>query len=153
MKSKRKSSGASPLIESLAPHDDLLAIQDGRGVNRGNLQTTSWPGGWKSREERASMLKFLSHQKWHAAFCALVVSLCQNPCFAQSGAETPKQEASASDQQGSAAIVKELEAMKKRIEQLEAQLKKRNIAEERATVAAEVSAIPSDPPPAGPAAS
>ena len=99
------------------------------------------------------MLKFLSHKKWHAAFCALVVSLCQNPCFAQTGAEAPKEEASASDQQVSAAILKELEAMKKRIEQLEAQLKKRNIGDERATVAAEVSAMPSDPPPAGPAAS
>jgi putative OmpL-like beta-barrel porin-2 len=99
------------------------------------------------------MLKFLSHKKWHAAFCALAVSLCPYPCFAQSSAKAPKQEASASDQQGSAAIVKELEAMKKRIEQLEVQLKKRNIEEERTTVSVEVSAISSDPTPASSAAS
>lgn len=69
------------------------------------------------------MLKFLSKCKRQFIFCVSVLMLTQYPCFAQTGSESPHQQAIPADQQIPPAIAKELEAMKKRIEQLEAELK------------------------------
>jgi hypothetical protein len=64
-----------------------------------------------------------SLSKWRIASCALVLTLGQITCFAQSGSEVPAQPASGAPAAAAAPdVAKELEAMKKRIEQLEAQL-------------------------------
>ena len=69
------------------------------------------------------MTKFLMQNGWRAAFCGLVFTVMQAPCFAQTTSEAANQQASASDQPISPAILKELEAMRHRIDELEAELK------------------------------
>ncbi len=69
------------------------------------------------------MTKFLKQNGWRAALCGLVFTMMQAPCFAQTASEGANQQASASDQPISPAILKELEAMRHRIDELEAELK------------------------------
>ena len=64
--------------------------------------------------------------KWRIVPCALVLTLGQVICLAQTAGEAPAQPATASatpaSQTNATDVVKELDAMKKRIEQLESQL-------------------------------
>ncbi len=75
------------------------------------------------------MTKFLMQNGWRAAFCGLVFTVMQAPCFAQTASEGANQQASASDQPISPAILKELEAMRHRIDELEAELKAQKTAQ------------------------
>ncbi len=54
------------------------------------------------------MSKFRTHCKCSCAFCVLVLTLGQCPCFAQANTESPRQEATLVDQQIPPAIQKEL---------------------------------------------
>ena len=67
-------------------------------------------------------MKHTSLGKLSMASCALVLTLGQTPCFAQT-ADAPAPQAAIA-QQSSPDVAKELDAMKKRIEQLEAELNK-----------------------------
>ena len=81
------------------------------------------------------MQKLLMQNKWRGVLCAVVLVFPKLSCFAQSapenaaqttpqGVEQPaKPQGGAADQQVPQAILKELEAMRKRIDELEAQLK------------------------------
>ncbi|MGB9244698.1 MAG: outer membrane beta-barrel protein [Candidatus Acidiferrales bacterium] len=69
------------------------------------------------------MTKFLMQNGWRAAFCGLAFTMMQAPCFAQTTSAAANQQASATDQPISPAILKELEAMRHRIDELEAELK------------------------------
>ena len=75
------------------------------------------------------MTKFLMQNGWRAAFCGLVFTMMQAPCFAQTTSEAANQQASATDQPISPAILKELEAMRHRIDELEAELKAQKTAQ------------------------
>ncbi len=75
------------------------------------------------------MTKFLMQNGWRAALCGLVFTMMQAPCFAQTASEGANQQASASDQPISPAILKELEAMRHRIDELEAELKAQKTAQ------------------------
>jgi hypothetical protein len=69
------------------------------------------------------MLEFISQYKWHFTFCALLLTLGNNPCFAQSSSDSLRQQSNAADQPIPPAILRELQAMRQRIDELEAQLK------------------------------
>jgi hypothetical protein len=69
------------------------------------------------------MTKFIMGRVWPIGFCALLLMLSQQTCFAQSGSAPSGQSPSADDQQIPPAVAKQLEAMKKRIDELEAELK------------------------------
>jgi hypothetical protein len=99
------------------------------------------------------MLEFISHHKWHFAFCTLFLTLGKNPCFAQSKGDSLRQQSSAADQPIPPAIARELEGMKKRIEQLEAELRDRRAQEQPAMVNAVFSAKAAEPAAAMPAPS
>jgi len=75
-------------------------------------------------------------------FYLLVLTLHQNLCVAQTGPDSPDQQASAANQQIPSTIIQELEAMKKRIEQLEAELKSRTVEEHPAVGVARESKTP-----------
>jgi Putative beta-barrel porin-2, OmpL-like. bbp2 len=75
------------------------------------------------------MTKFLTQNKWRAALCGLVFTVMQAPCFAQTTSAAANQQASATDQPISPAILKELEAMRHRIDELEAELKAQKTAQ------------------------
>ncbi len=86
------------------------------------------------------MTKLLMQNGWRAAFCGLVFTVMQAPCFAQTTSEAANQQASATDQPISPAILKELEAMRHRIDELEAELKAQKTAQTSAEKPALVTA-------------
>ena len=86
------------------------------------------------------MTKLLMQNGWRAAFCGLVFTVMQAPCFAQMTSEAANQQASATDQPISPAILKELEAMRHRIDELEAELKAQKTAQTSAEKPALVTA-------------
>ncbi|MGC1105072.1 MAG: outer membrane beta-barrel protein, partial [Candidatus Acidiferrales bacterium] len=77
------------------------------------------------------MLKFRTVRAAQLTLCAALAAVWCMPCFAQDASSTasPGQGTGASDPQ--AAILKELDAMKKRIAELEAELKKENLQEQQ----------------------
>jgi hypothetical protein len=79
----------------------------------------------QTKQEKASMLKFMSCGKSQIAFCVLVLVLGQPPCHAQTSGQTTDQQASAADQRIPPAVAKKLEDLEARIAQLEAELKAR----------------------------
>ena len=86
------------------------------------------------------MTKLLMQNGWRAAFCGLVFTVMQAPCFAQTTSEAANQQASATDQPISPAILRELEAMRHRIDELEAELKAQKTAQTSAEKPALVTA-------------
>jgi hypothetical protein len=75
------------------------------------------------------MMKLLMQNTWRAVLCGLVFTITQAPCFAQSTSAAANQQPSATDQPISPAILKELEAMRRRIDELEAELKAQKTAQ------------------------
>jgi hypothetical protein len=61
--------------------------------------------------------------KWVLGVCILVFMCLEQPCFGQSSTGTAEQQASAPNDQIPPAVLKELEAMRKRIDELEAELR------------------------------
>lgn len=82
------------------------------------------------------MSKFMWRSRWHFAFGFLGLALWQQSCIAQTGGDSPKDQASAANQEISPAIAKELDALRKRIEQLEAELQKSKEQAQRTTTVA-----------------
>jgi hypothetical protein len=76
------------------------------------------------------MTKFMKQNSWRAALCGLAFTIMQALCFAQNTSEVANQQASATDQPISPAILKELEAMRHRIDELEAELKAQKTGQE-----------------------
>jgi len=74
-------------------------------------------------------MKLLMQNTWRAALCGLVFTVMQAPCFAQNTSAAANQQPSATDQPISPAILKELEAMRRRIDELEAELKAQKTAQ------------------------
>src|SRR6201987_4032264 len=75
------------------------------------------------------MMKLLMQNRWRAALCGLVFTVMQAPWFAQNTSAAANQHPSATDQPISPAILKELEAMRRRIDELEAELKAQKTAQ------------------------
>jgi hypothetical protein len=69
------------------------------------------------------MPDFISRYKMHLVCCALFLTLGNDPCFAQTGGDSTRQQSSATDQAIPPAVARELEAMRQRIDELEAELK------------------------------
>src|ERR1700685_4306429 len=94
--------------------------------------------------------KRISLGRLSMASCALVLTLGQTPCFAQAAGDAPAPQ-TATAQQGSPDVVKELDAMKKRIEQLEAELNKEKQEKDKDKAQTPAVAVAA-PAPAAPAA-
>jgi len=69
------------------------------------------------------MLKGVLRCKWLFGFCALVLLTAEHPCFGQATTGAAQHQASSADDQMPPAVLKELEAMRKRIDELEAELR------------------------------
>jgi hypothetical protein len=86
------------------------------------------------------MMNSLRASGWRAVLCVLILAFTQVPCFGQTTSGATNQQASASDQQASPAILKELEAMRHRIDELEAELKQHKAETQPTTVVASAKA-------------
>ena len=89
------------------------------------------------------MTKFLVNCTVQLTICALAAGAGATRCFSQDSNTTSGQQASAADQQ--AALLKELDAMKKRIDELEAELKKKDSQQQQSKTTKTAPAKPSDP--------
>jgi hypothetical protein len=86
------------------------------------------------------MMNSLRASGWRAVLCVLILAFTQVPCLGQTTSGATNQQASASDQQASPAILKELEAMRHRIDELEAELKQHKAETQPTTVVASAKA-------------
>lgn len=103
------------------------SVRKERGVT--TKATRSEKEGETNERGTRFMMKLLMQNTWRAVLCGLVFTITQAPCFAQSTSAAANQQPSATDQPISPAILKELEAMRRRIDELEAELKAQKTAQ------------------------